>query len=306
MSKPITSYTIEISSGQADLLRRHLESEKLEFVEKPYALFSAQRERLNVTVYEKGPKVLVQGRDTTEFVQTVLEPDILGEARLGLEETLNPEMFEPHFGVDESGKGDYFGPLVIAGVFVNTELARHLIESGVADSKRITSDARIRKLSEVIRSAPGISYHVISIEPERYNSLYEFFGNVNRMLAWGHAAVIEHLLSLQPDCPRALSDQFTNQDVLLDALQEKGRQIQLVQRTKAESDIAVAAASILARETFIDWMDSASDLTGIEIARGASNSVKVSGKIFVRRYGTEKLTKYAKLHFQTSESILRD
>ena len=304
MSKPITSYTIEISPEQADALRQHLEAGDFAFVEKPYSVFSAKRERLNVTVYEKGPKVLVQGRDTTAFVQTVLEPEILGEARLGLEESLNPEMFEPHFGVDESGKGDYFGPLVIAGVYVNADLARKLLEVGVADSKRITSDARIRALSDAIRSVPEISYHVISIEPSRYNSLYEPFGTVNRMLAWGHAAVIEHLTSLQPNCPRALSDQFANPEVLLDALQEKGRQIQVDQRTKAESDIAVAAASILARETFIDWMDEANELTGVLIPRGASDLVKVAGRKLVSCHGTESLADYAKLHFQTSDAIL--
>ncbi len=95
-------------------------------------------------MYEKGPKVVVQGKETEDFVRFYLEPEILKEARVGYEEVLNPTMFEPHFGIDESGKGDFFGPLVIAGVYVDREIARQLLALGVTDSKKIGSDNRIR------------------------------------------------------------------------------------------------------------------------------------------------------------------
>ena len=108
------SHTAMISEEQAEKLRGVLEQQGFEFGEKPYTLFSAKKGKLNVSVYQKGPKVLVQGRETGDFVRFTLEPEILGEARLGYEEVHQPEMFEPHFGIDESGKGDYFGPLVVA------------------------------------------------------------------------------------------------------------------------------------------------------------------------------------------------
>ncbi len=304
MPKPIISYTVAITSDQVEILRRVLTDLNFEFSEKPYAHFSAKRDKLNVTAYEKGPKVLVQGKETETFVKDTLEPLVLGESTLGRDEELHPDRFTPHIGVDESGKGDFFGPLVVAGVFTTRESVRFLIEEGVMDSKRITSDSRIRKLSSLIRDAPEIEYEVLTIEPPRYNELYESFGSVNRMLAWGHATVIEQLLIRCPDCPRALCDQFAAEDEILNALQSNGRLIQVEQRTKAESDIAVAAASILARETFIDWVDAKSELYDFEIPRGASNNVKVVGGNLVRLSGMEELGQIAKVHFQTYQDIL--
>src|SRR5580700_7653933 len=147
----MNSYTHPLTSEQVMKLRALLGELRFEFAPKPYTIFFAQKNKLSVAVYEKGPKILVQGKGIEEFVQFELEPKILGEAKLGYEEVHMPEMFEPHFGVDESGKGDFFGPLVIAGVYVDRGIARKLMDAGVVDSKRIGSDARIRALAEAIR-----------------------------------------------------------------------------------------------------------------------------------------------------------
>src|ERR1700720_3943668 len=149
----MNSYTHPLSRNQATKLRALLKDLGFEFSPKPYTLFFAQKNKLSVAVYEKGPKVLLQGKGVEEFVQFELEPKILGEAKLGYEEVHLPEMFEPHFGIDESGKGDFFGPLVIAGVYVDSGIARKLLDAGVQDSKRIGSDARIRVLAKIIRGA---------------------------------------------------------------------------------------------------------------------------------------------------------
>src|SRR6201990_2874962 len=141
---PLASYTSLLTPEQASKLRSLLTELGFEFSPKQYTLFFAQKNKLSVAVYEKGPKVLVQGKGVEDFIQFELEPKILGEARLGYEEVHSPEMFEPHFGVDESGKGDFFGPLVIAGVYVDRGIARKFLEAGVQDSKRIGSDKRIR------------------------------------------------------------------------------------------------------------------------------------------------------------------
>ena len=306
MSKPITSYTIPITTDQLENLRKILTaSADFEFVEKPYAIFSAKKEKLNVTVYEKGPKVLVQGRLTEEFVKNILEPEILGEARIGREEELDPEMFQPHIGVDESGKGDFFGPLTVAGVFVDQKAAKTLLELGIMDSKRVTSDARIRKRADEIREIPGLDFDVIVFEPESYNHQYHELRNVNRLLAQGHAGIIENLLTRNPDCPRALCDQFdASKTEIQRALKPLGRQIRVDERPRAESDIAVAAASVLAREAFINWMDETEEKLGISIPRGASQKVIETGKKIVRDLGEMSLSQLSKTHFKTSEDIL--
>jgi ribonuclease HIII len=273
------------------------------FAERPYTLYFGQKDKLTLAVYEKGPKLVLQGKGTEEFVQFTLEPEVLGEARLGYDEIHHPDRYEPHFGIDESGKGDFFGPLVIAGVYVDADIARHLQQSGIQDSKRIGSDFRIRDLAKVIRSTPGVVSTVVSIGPERYNQLYDKFGNLNRLLAWGHARVIENLLEKRPDCPRALSDQFGNPKLIKSALLDKGRLIQLDQRTKAESDPAVAAASILARERFIDWLRDAKRQFGQELPRGASAAVKVSAGAIISQSGPEILSRIAKTHFKTASEL---
>src|SRR5438045_1409633 len=156
-------------------------------------------------------------------------------------------MFEPHFGVDESGKGDFFGPLVIAGVFVDRNTARQMLDLGVQDSKRIGSDARIHASAKAIRWIAREGTEVVAIAPARYNELYKKFGNLNSLLGWGHARVIENLLARRPDCPRSLSDQFADARVIENALFRHGQKIRIEQRQRADSDIAVAAASVLAR-----------------------------------------------------------
>jgi ribonuclease HIII len=295
----MTSHTAPLTAAQVTTLRQVLERDGFDFEDKPHALFAARKGKLNVTVYQKGPKVLIQGKDTADFIQFTLEPEILGEARLGYEEILQPELFAPHFGIDESGKGDFFGPLVIAGCFT-----RHLMAAGIMDSKRITSPARVRQLAAIIRATPGCRTEVVSIGPERYNSLYQSFGNLNQLLAWGHAKVIENLAAAVPTCPRALSDQFARPEVLQRALRQKGLTLTLEQRTKGESDIAVAAASILARERFIDWIDKTSVACGVRLPLGASDAVVQAARELIARHGADALAKAAKLHFRTTHAVL--
>jgi ribonuclease HIII len=144
---------------------------------------------------------------------------------------------------------------------------------------------------------------IVTIGPEKYNTLYYKFRNLNALLAWGHARAIEDLLGKRPDCPRALSDKFANEREIKRALMEKGRGIVLEQRTKAESDLAVAAASILARERFIDWLRDARRTWGEELLRGVSGQVKDMARRLVEKHGPEVLQKVAKTHFKTAGEI---
>ena len=299
----MNSYTHALTNEQTTKLRALLEELGFDFSPKQYTLFFAQKNKLSVAVYEKGPKVLVQGRDVEEFVQFELEPKILGEAKLGYEEVHSPEMFEAHFGVDESGKGDFFGPLVISGVYVDRGIGRKLLDAGVVDSQRIGSDARIRALFDTIRKTSLGLVETVLIGPAKYNELYEKFGNLNKLLGWGHARVIENLLAKKPACPRSLSDQFADARVISASLLKHGRKIAIEQRPRAESDIAVAAASIVAREAFINWLERKSKELGIRLERGVSPSVKDTARKLVEMNGPDALREVAKVHFRTAHEI---
>lgn len=297
------TYTLALSDEQVTILKACLLRDGFEFKEREHVLYSAKRGKLNVTVYRKGPKVLVQGKETEDFVKFVLEPEVVGKARLGYEEHWQAEMFEPHFGIDESGKGDYFGPLIVAGVYTNSEITRALMNAGIMDSKRIGSGNRVRELAGEIRAEVGSRYKVIRWAPSRYNLLYKEYNNVNLMLARGHATVIKDLSVRVPSCGRALSDQFTKAPLIARELKNRSVRLNLEERTKAENDIAVAAASILARESFLDWMDKVSGKIGLELPFGAGPAVKEVAREFIQKFGKEKLGEVVKLHFKTTDEI---
>lgn len=203
-------------------------------------------------------------------------------------------------GIDESGKGDYFGPLVIAAVFVNRTTQRELALMQVRDSKRI-SDSRILEMAPDIRQI--CPHSLVAIGPQKYNELYAKIKNLNRLLAWGHARALENLLQ-QVDCGLAISDQFGDERLILNALQEKGKQIRLEQRPKAESDLAVAAASILARAEFLVRLKRLSEEVGTTLPKGASAQVELAGKMVLKKHGRERLATVAKLHFKTTQAVL--
>lgn len=304
---PISTHTCKLDSAQAKTLEVYLRENNFEPRSVPYARFAGSRPEVNIVFYDSG-KLVVQGKGTKEFVEFVLEPLILQEARLGYETKLHPEMLDPRIGVDESGKGDFFGPMCIAGVYVNADFAEAWREAGVRDSKNISSDRSIGDLAKKIRSTPGCVFSVVPIGNEAYNRLYEKMRSVNAILAWGHARVIENLLgqgaAMKPPPVRAISDQFAaTKDVVERAMLALGRSLPLVQRHKAESDVAVAAASILARDEFVTRLKRLGHTFGIELPKGASAAVEAAGRAFVEKHGAEALPKVAKMHFRTSFKV---
>lgn len=291
----LTTYTKPIGELEVQSLKSVLQEEGFEFQDKPYTHYAAKKGKVNVSVYQKGPKVLVQGAGTEDFVRFTLEPKVLGTAELGYEELHHPDWFAPHIGVDESGKGDALGPLVVAGVYTNSDLAHQLLEIGAMDSKAIKSRQKIATLSEKIKTLSGLKWDVLILAPETYNRLYAKFNNLNRLLAWGHATVIANLKEKQPDCPVALSDQFANAKVLDYAVRQKKLDLTLMQRTKAESDPAVAAASIIARDAFVSWMEDASQDWRQKFPLGGGAQVNSFIKAFPEK---DKFPNIGKLHFK--------
>ncbi|HUE36564.1 MAG TPA: DUF3378 domain-containing protein, partial [Candidatus Acidoferrum sp.] len=186
--KPLTSYTGKLTDEQAAALDAALRVRNWTPREVPYARFAYESPKANIVFYESG-KLVVQGKGTQEFIEFVLEPEVLKQARLGYETVLNPEMLLPRIGVDESGKGDFFGPLCIAGVYVNESMVKPWRDAGVRDSKNISSDKKIADLAAMIRKTPGCVVSTVTIGNEAYNRLYFKMQSVNAMLAWGHARV---------------------------------------------------------------------------------------------------------------------
>jgi len=203
-------------------------------------------------------------------------------------------------GIDESGKGDYFGPLVIAAVFVDAVTQGELALMHVRDSKKI-SDGRILDMAPDIKTI--CPHSIVAIGPQKYNELYAKIKNLNRLLAWGHARALENLLD-KVSCGRAIADQFGDERLILSALQAKGRTIMLEQRPKAESDIAVAAASILARAEFLIRLKRLSEEVGTLLPKGASSTVEVAARMVMKKHGEERLAHVAKLHFKTTQAVL--
>ena len=302
--KPPVIHTCKLTDEQASALLAALQARNWKPRTVPYARFAFESDKTNIVFYESG-KLVVQGKGTQEFVEFLLEPEILQQAKVGYEAVLNPDLLLPRLGVDESGKGDFFGPLCIAGVYVNESVINAWKEAGIRDSKNISSDKKIHDLAEVIRKTPGCVVDTVVVGNEAYNRLYAKMRSVNTLLAWGHARVIENLMSkryqMNPPPVRAISDQFAaSKTVIEKALMTAGREIELVQRHKAEEDIAVAAASILARDEFVKGLAKLEQQFGMKFPKGAGELVDKAAKEFVTTRGAEELAKVSKTHFRTA------
>lgn len=291
------SYVIQFDLELAEKLRKDLERQDFTLTQPPHTLFQGKKKGLCCTLYTSG-KLVVQGKEMNEFIEFYLEPEVLGTFSFGYE-TTHQDM-TPHIGVDESGKGDFFGPLCIAGVYADENGIAELKKLGVKDSKRL-KDPQILKIAEKIRKK--YLFHLVRIGPKRYNELYERFGNLNLLLGWGHATVIEHMLD-KTNCQKVVIDQFAAEHVVQTALRKKRKEAHLVQRTQGEQDLVVAAASILARAAFVEGLLQLEKEMHHSLPKGANSSTIEAGKKLVQRFGADILQHVGKLHFKTAQTIL--
>lgn len=206
-----------------------------------------------------------------------------------------------HIGVDESGKGDYFGYLVIAGVYAGENAGLKLKSIGVKDSKAL-SDFAVKNLAAEIKKL--CTYDVVKISPEKYNILYKKFSSLNKLLAWGHARVIENMLG-KVKADSAISDKFGDEGLIKNALMEQGKKITLIQKINAEADMTVAAASILARDEFLKTLRALGREVGTVLPKGATH-VEDTAKALVEKHGKEVLNFVAKLHFKITKRVLKE
>lgn len=279
-------------------------------------IFEDEGEKLVLKQYRKGT-LMIQGR-ADHLLQVILhvlspfldEPAEASSNGSGVADgsggTGTRKLPLPHIGTDESGKGDYFGPLVVGGVLVETGTRKQLVTLGIRDSKKL-GDARCRELAAEIRRICVGKYREVIIPPERYNTLYEEFRregrNLNHLLAWGHARTIESLLECAP-CPLAVTDQFGNESYIRSRLMKKGREIELIQEHRGERYLAVAAASILARDRFLEYLERLSGEAGLTLPKGAGAPVVAAGRKYVERHGADKLPSVAKMHYKTTVQVV--
>ncbi len=278
-------------------LRESLERDGYQFKQPLYTQWSASGPGVSVTLYENG-KLLVQGKHADDFAITYLDEvdDVFDQKGVAAED----RVAEPIIGTDESGKGDYFGPLVVAAFLVEPDDVPVLRTLGVRDSK-LVPDAEALDMAKQLHDAYPKRIGVVSIGPRRYNEMHVEFGrNLNRLLAWGHATAAAEVLAQTP-CRRVISDKFGNERLIADALKKRGIDVKLEQRVRAESHPAVAAASILARARFLVELRRLGEEIGEKLHKGSGHPVEAIARDLWRKGGLELLGRVAKLHFKTTE-----
>jgi len=255
-------------------------------------------EKVKLQVYfgKKGVKTVVQGDKKLLLYNDVMDI-VSGSEELNLtgEDFIEPDSY---IGSDESGKGDFFGPLVVAAAAVDKDSKQQLRKLYIKDSKEY-SDTEISSTAPTIKEILKNRFIVRVVKPQEYNTLYERYLNLNRMLAFLHSDTIKELLQ-KTECNDIIVDKFGNEKLLIAGFSGMKKKIKLHQFTKGERYIGVAAASILAREAFISWFDEIKEKTGISLPKGASDKVIEALRIMVNKYGNESKVRLVKMHFKNS------
>lgn len=292
-----SSFVATIDLSLADKLLTYLKQQEFTITTPAYTVFSAKKPGLSCTLYKSG-KLMVQGKEMAQFIEFYLEPEILQSFTFS-----HPAAdldLSPRIGIDESGKGDFFGPLCVAGVFAEGDDIAELKKIGVKDSKSL-SDKQIHEIAAKIKAR--YAHHIVRINPAKYNEIYAQFKNLNKLLAWGHATAIQELV-IKTNCRSVIIDQFADEHVVETALKRKSLKVSLTQRHRGEEDLVVAAASILARDAFVEGLHKLGRDFDLTLPKGASAATIAAGKKFVDRYGKEMLSSVGKLHFKTLDAIL--
>lgn len=303
--KKINSYTIKLDDAQMQKLRAHCEARGWEPMPVAYTHFAFKGEaaKVNISAYTSG-KVVIAGKGTEEFVQNTLEPEITGTPKLGYDEVLHPDWFESHAGLDESGKGDFFGPVVAATVIADKEAIDAWRDAGAQDSKKM-AESKIIELDRLIRNTKGAVVKTCLCSMTRYNELMSRpRANLNGLLAWQHATALTQALAEKP-VSWGLLDQFSEQPLVQRELKRKGvTNFELRMRTKAEEDPVVAAASVVARAEYVRQMHALSKEFGDKLQKGAGPLVKEQANQIIAKFGARALGNFAKLHFRTAYEVV--
>jgi ribonuclease HIII len=297
----VSLYTTKLDCLQMRTLRELCLNRNFEKFAVDYSAFAFKGPGVNIIAYESG-KVVIQGKKTGDFVKFELEPNVTFDIALGYDEIKHPEWFEWHAGMDESGKGDLFGPIVVSCVIAGEDTVHQWVKDGVRDSKSVSGNRAISALEAKILQSDCVS-DVMYLQMAKYNELYVKFGkNMNNLLGWMHSCALKNALQKRY-VPWGMLDQFSNRPVVKNFLKnspfaEKGFDLRM--QTKAEADPVVAAASILARAEYNRQMDILSKKAGFEISKGAGASTVTQANDIVQKFGYDQLQHFVKMHFSTA------
>lgn len=295
-------HTAKLDAVQAARLRAWCEARGWKPFEVAYTDFAFKGPDVNIQYFTSG-KVVIAGKGTEDFIVNTLEPEVTREARYGYDEVHHPDWFEAHAGMDESGKGDFFGPVISACVVADGGMVRAWMKAGVRDSKTV-GEAQIEALDKLIRNTPGAVVKTAWCGMDRYNELMaKPRANLNKLLGWLHAKSLDAAIA-EKRVPWGLLDQFTTERVVEEY--SKTENFELRMRTKAEEDPVVAAASIVARAEFVRQMRSLSDKAGVTLLKGAGSQVKAQARRIVEQQGAPALRLFAKLHFRTAYEVVSE
>ncbi len=289
-------FVTQIDLSLKDKLTSDLQTQGFILSSAPYAFFSAKKAGLSCNLYHSG-KLTVQGKGKDEFISFYLEPEILQNLSYTHPASLHDS--SARIGLDEAGKGDFFGPLCVAGIFIPEGNIELLIKLGVKDSKLLKDDTILEISRSLKRTFP---HKVLRLFPETYNRLYPKFNNLNRMLGWAHATILEEL-SKNTGCKKAILDQFAMPELMNSIVKSKKMDVDLTQRVHGEEDPVVAAASILARAAFVEGIKELGDEVGLLLPKGASAIVVKAAKQALASKGMPIFDKIAKTHFKTFKDL---
>ncbi|MEM8629323.1 MAG: ribonuclease HIII [Chlamydiota bacterium] len=297
MSSKPTCFSTKVSPSLRDKLRKDLEEQGFTFSQPPHTVFSAKKKGVHCTLYLSG-SFTVQGKEKDAFIEFYLEPEILHD--FSYTHPLDQMEQRIGMGADEAGKGDYFGPIVAASLYADSEGVKELASLGVQDSKNL-SDTKVRSLSKTI--SKQFPHEIFCLMPPKYNELYSKFQNLNLLLAWMHTKSIQKLYE-QCRCPKAIVDQFAHPSVLEKFFQKEKLSIDLAQEVRAEKHVIVAAASILARARFLSALEELGQPLSLKLPKGASQAVVRAGQAILHKFDTQTLDRLSKSHFKTRSVIM--
>jgi len=300
---------VKVPAPDQGPLRDRLSVGTFEFRTVPHALFSVKGEGTVATLYKSG-KFVIQSADPEAFLAAYTDLSVTPAPEQSAAERQLARIDEPVIGSDETGKGDYFGPLVVCAVYLEPADVAEIKEAGIVDSKRLT-DKRAGLLGAWLRGR--VPFSIQRLDPPEYNRVYPTYRGLNPLLADLHGRAVRDLIETLAtrrhaaggnDPLRVVVDQFAHESVMLRAL--RGTEVRLEQAPRAEANPAVAAASVIARQEFLACMNELSTEFGADLRKGAGTLVDDAGRELVRTHGAEVLTQVAKMHFKNTQKILPD
>lgn len=303
----MSQQTVVVKLGESEgrALEARLESGSFDFRGVPHAKFSAKGEGVVVTLYGSG-KLVIQGAHPDAFVLKYLpeQAGASGGAARGADSSGSASATDTAgawtklacVGSDETGKGDFLGPLVVCALRLEPSDGQALRESGVTDSK-LLSDVRARELGAALsqRFPVGIE----RIDPPAYNAEYARVGNLNVLLAAAHGRAIR---AVARPGDHVVVDRFGPEARMRAELKDHTGGFE--QFPRAESRVpAVAAASCVARMIFLEALDELSAQFAVDLAKGAGTPSDRAAGEFIRLHGRDQLGAIAKLHFKNSDRV---